>query len=89
MIVDSICVPGSISSIDGCVCAVSKVLEEPGFTNHTSLTFKSAFTSSILSFIPVFREFFFVQKTHPYRQDISIRNIGKPFEKFCWAGVVV
>ena len=58
MIVDSICVPGRITSTDGCVCAASKVLEEPGFTNHTSLTFKSAFTSSILSFIPVFMEFF-------------------------------
>ena len=33
MIVDSMIVPGGISSIDGYVCAASKILEEPGFTN--------------------------------------------------------
>ena len=33
MIVDSIIVPGGISSIDGYVCAARIILEEPGFTD--------------------------------------------------------
>ena len=33
MIVDSIIVPGGISSTDGYVCAAAEIWEEPSFTN--------------------------------------------------------
>ena len=81
MIVDSVIVPGGISSTDGYVCAARKILEEPGFTGflfknwyNKNLKLGMMYSITQLWLLYVVLENFFCQKSRPYKRYIPIRQ---------------